>query len=142
MARMKSYLLVCAAFLAFAGASHAADIGECATPEAMTAKLGAEGQRSIAHADLVTANHARDKKRLGMIFTVNADRSVGYIIQSDKPMGERAGRMCIYDRLANVRLFDARKPGTPNAVLLAAPQADAHRRCNELAALRINPLSI
>ncbi|MEW3780779.1 hypothetical protein QOZ23_04620 [Pseudomonas aeruginosa] len=129
----KPYLLVCAAFLAFAGPSHAADVGECGTPEQMTAKLGAEGQRSIAHGDLVTANHYKDKKRLGMIFTVNADKSVGYILQSDKPMGERAGRMCIYERMANVRLFDARKP-TPAAALLAAPEADAHRRCNELAA--------
>lgn len=129
----KPYLLVCAAFLAFAGPSHAADVGECGTPEQMTAKLGAEGQRSIAHGDLVTANHYKDKKRLGMIFTVNADKSVGYILQSDKPMGERAGRMCIYERMANVRLFDARKP-TPAAALLAAPEADAHRRCDELAA--------
>jgi hypothetical protein len=117
-----------------AGMAQAADVGDCGTPEQMTAWLGADGQRSIAHADLVTANHAKDKKRLGMIFTVNGDMSVGYIVQSDKPMGQRAGRMCVYQRMANVRLFDARKPGTPDAVLLAAPEADAHRRCDELAA--------
>lgn len=128
-----SFSFISALAFVFAGTAHATDVGECGTPEAMTAKFAAEGQRSIAHADLVTANHYKDKKRLGMIFTLNANRSVGYILQSDKPMGERAGRMCVYERMANIRLFDARKPGTPDAVLLAAPEADAHRRCDQLA---------
>lgn len=129
-----SFSFISALAFVFAGTAHAMDVGECGTPEAMTAKFAVEGQRSIAHANLVTESHYKDKKRLGMIFTLNANRSVGYILQSDKPMGERAGRMCVYERMANIRLFDARKPGTPDAVLLAAPEADAHRRCDQLAA--------
>lgn len=121
-------------FLALAGialacAAHAADIGECATPEAMTAKLKTEDQRSIASAQRVT----RDKQLRGMIFTMSSDRSVGYILEADQPMGDRASKICVYNRLSNVRLFDARKPGTPPEVLLRAPDGDALRRCDELA---------
>jgi len=106
----------------------AADIGECATPEAMTAKLKGEDQHSIASAQRITV----DKKMVGMIFTMNPDRSVGYILQADQPMGERASKICIYNRLASIRLFDARKPGTPPDVLLKASDSDALRRCDEL----------
>jgi hypothetical protein len=110
-------------------AAQAADIGECATPEQMTAKLKGEDQRSIASAQRITA----DKKMVGMIFTMNPNRSVGYILQADQPMGDRASKICVWTRLANIRLFDARKPGLPAEALLKAPEADALRRCDELA---------
>ncbi len=109
--------------------ARAVDIGECGTPEAMTAKFKAEDQHSIASADLVT----NDKRLLAMIFTMNPDRSVGYIVQADQPTGERASKICVYNRMASIRLFDARKPGVPVEVLLKAPEADALRRCDELA---------
>lgn len=107
----------------------AADVGECETPEVMTAKLKAEDQHSIASAQRITL----DKKLLGIIVTMNPDRSVGYILQADRPMGARASKICVYTRLADVRMFDARKAGTPSEVLLKAPEADALRRCGELA---------
>lgn len=109
--------------------ANAADIGECATPEAMTAKLKAEDQRSIASAQLIT----EDKRLFGMIFTMSSDRKVGYILKADQPLGDRASQICVYNRMADIRLFDARKPGTPPGVLLKAPEADAERRCDELA---------
>jgi len=110
--------------------AHAADPGWCGTPEDMTAKLATEGQRSVGFAD-----HVDDKgTRNGMIFTLNAERSVGYILRADKPMGQKAAQMCVYNRMANVRVYDARKPGPDPASLLAAPEAEAHRRCDALAA--------
>jgi hypothetical protein len=111
-------------------AAQAADSGACAAPDAMTAALKAEGQRSIASAQMITG----DKRLFGMIFTMNADRSVGYILKADQPLGDRAGEICVYNRMANIRLFDARKAGTPAGALLKAPEADASRRCDELAA--------
>lgn len=115
--------------LAFACAAHAADLNECAAPEAMTARLKAEGQRSIASADRVTL----DRNVLGMIFTMNADRSAGYVLQSDQPTGQRATKFCVWTRLASLRLFDARKSGVADAALLKAPEADALRHCDALA---------
>ncbi|BBJ23047.1 hypothetical protein [Candidatus Nitrotoga sp. AM1P] len=126
---LNSYISLFAGAALFASQAHAVNIGECATPEAMSAKLKAEDQRSVAYADLIT----QDKQLRGMIFTINTDRSVGYILQADQPMGDRASTICVYNRMANVRLFDARKPGTPPEVLLKAPEADAMRRCDELA---------
>lgn len=108
--------------------AHAADIGECATPEAMTAKLKAEDQHSIVSAQMITL----DKRLFGMIFTMSSDRKVGYIVKADQPLGDRAGQLCIYNRMADIRLFDARKPGPPADALLKAPDADALKRCDEL----------
>jgi len=124
--------LVLLALFAFilANPSAAADIGECATPEAMTAKLKTEDQHSIASAQLIT----EDKQLFGMIFTMSGDRKTGYIIKADQPLGDRAGQLCVYNRMANIRLFDARKPGVQPATLLQAPEADALRRCDELVA--------
>lgn len=112
--------------------AHAPDAGDCAPPDVMTEKLRAEGQRSVAMADEVANSVHR-----AMIFTVNADRSVGYIMRSDQDSTTKAGEFCVYRRLAGVRLYDARKPGVPLAALLKASDAEARRRCDDLAAKSI-----
>lgn len=112
------------------GPANAADIGECRTPEAMTAALKAEDQHSIASAQLITP----DKSLYGLIVTMSGDRKTGYILKADKPLGDRASQICVYNRMADIRLFDARQPGVPPAALLRAPDADALRHCDELAA--------
>ena len=100
-------LLALAGFV-LACAVHAADIGECASPEAMTAKLKAEDQRSIASAQRVT----RDKQLRGMIFTMSSDRSVGYILEADQPMGDRASKICVYTglRMCACSMLESRAP--------------------------------
>lgn len=114
---------------ALATRAQAADNGECATPEAMTAKLKAENQRSIATAELLT-----DAKELfGIVLTMSADRRVGYILKGDRPTDERSSQICVYKRLADIRLFDARQPGPPPGALLKAPESEALQRCDELA---------
>ena len=109
----------------------AADIGECGTPEAMTAKMRAEGQRSIASAQRVQQDNGVGSYK-GMIFTSNADQSVGYILQADKPVGERVNQVCISNRMQGIRFSDARKPNTPESVLLKASDGDALKKCNYL----------
>ena len=112
-----------------ASAAHALDSGECGAPEGMNAKLKAEGQRTVASADRLT----EDKAIFGWFFTMNADRSVGYILQSDEPTGTRGSKFCVWTRMANMRLFDARQSGRDAAAHLKASDADALRRCDELA---------
>jgi hypothetical protein len=106
----------------------AADPGECGTPEAITAKLKGEDQHTIAFAQHL----APEKVIRGMMFTVNTDRTVGYILQADKRIGERASKICVWNRLANVRVFDARNGIVPPEALLKAPENDAFHRCDEL----------
>ncbi len=127
---MLHHILIALGLMAVLGAAQAADIGECATPEAMTAKLKTEDQRSIASAQLITP----DKRLFGMIFTMSSDRKVGYILKADQPLGDRASQICVYNRMADIRLFDARQPGVPRAALLKARDADAHRNCERLQA--------
>lgn len=119
------------AVLLLAEVAQAVDVGVCDTPENMTAMMKAEGQRSIMSAD----HYTPDESLLGMIFTVNKEQSVGYILQSDNPVGYRASKMCVYSRLADVRLFDARRSGVPSGALLKAPESEALRHCDEMARL-------
>jgi hypothetical protein len=127
--RLKTFLLF---MLALAGipAAQAADIGFCTAPDAMTAALKAEDQHSIVSAQLIT----QEKRLYGLIVTMSGDRKTGYILKADQPLGDPAKQLCVYNRLANVRLFDARKPGVPPSALLKAPEEDALRHCDELAA--------
>ena len=74
-----------------------------------------------------------ERQLFGLIVTMSGDRKTGYMLKTDQPLGERAGQICVYNRLANLRLFDARKPGVPPAALLKAPEEDAARHCYELA---------
>lgn len=128
----KSILLACLLAAMFINHSiYAADIGECGTPEAMTEKLKAEGQRSFASADRVQRENNINALN-AMFFTMNDDRSVGYIVESDKDSSTRANKICIYQRLSEIRLFDARKPGVPPASLLKATDAEADKNCQEL----------
>ena len=97
----------------------------------MTAKFKEEGQRSFASADKVERINNLNVLH-GIIFTVNNDQSVGYILQSNKDTGERANKICVRNRLADVRLFDARKPGLNPASLLKASDEEGVKHCDEL----------
>ena len=130
--KLSALFLTTAMAMGVAGTAQAADIGECGTPKAMTAKLKAEGQHSLAAANRIENLGGQGKILGAMIFTTNDDRSVGYILKADKPLGEKASSICIYNRMANVRIFDARKPGVNPQTLLKATDADARRKCGEL----------
>lgn len=111
--------------------SYAIDNGECGTPEEMTAKFKAESQRSFASGERVERENGSNTL-YGIIFTINADRSVGYVLEADKPTGERASKICVRNRLADIRLFDARKPGLKPGSLLKATDTEGARHCDEL----------
>ena len=126
--KFSALFLTSALAMGMTGQALAADIGECGTPEAMTAKMRAEGQRSIASAQRVQQEGSGAITYKGMIFTSNADQSVGYILQADKPVGERANQICINNRMQGIRFSDARKPNTPESVLLKASDGDALKK--------------
>lgn len=126
--RLSMLFAVCTAGLVAALPVYALDPGECGTPEAMTAKLKAEGQRSAMMADQVMPG----KKLQAVIFTTNQDGSVGYIMLSDKMSDERASTFCVQERMTDLRWHDARKKGVPTAAKLRSSDADAEKRCSEL----------
>lgn len=121
--------MVLASLASMTGAAPAlaADVGECGTPETMAAKLRAEGQRSVAYADDLTVKGEYHS----LMFTVNGDQSVGYVLKSDRLANEQATRICIAHRLADVRLHDARRAGVPPTALLSAPETEISTRCEE-----------
>jgi hypothetical protein len=109
----------------------ALDRGECGTPQEITTKLKAEDQHSFASAEHVTKDQGVDAL-LAVIFTVSGNRSVGYILKSDRPSDVRATRFCVHERLADLRIYDARKPGVPAAALIKASETEGRRKCSEL----------
>ena len=129
--KLSALFLTSALAMGMTGQALAADIGECGTPEAMTAKMRAEGQRSIASAQRVQQDNGAEGYK-GVIFTSNADQSVGYILNADKPVGEKANQVCISNRMQGIRFSDARNPNTPESVLLKASDTDAIKKCDDL----------
>lgn len=130
------------ALASLATAAHAADIGHCDTPEGMAALLKTEGQRSLAYGnrqiiyEKLPDGQIRDARgqQRGLIFTADTEGKVGYMLQADQPIGTRAAKMCVAERFHNVRFYDVRKPGLPPEALLKSTEADAARRCDQIAA--------
>jgi len=127
--------LCCCLWMVGGGLASAAAPDDCGTPENMTARFNAEGQRTIASADHIERENNLNTL-YGVLFTMNADRSLGYILRSDKPVDERATKLCVYKRLAGVRLFNIRKTAAQSGALLKASDADACRHCAELEKLK------
>lgn len=117
-----------------------AEVGHCDTPLRITALLKAEGQRSLAHgnqkiaAEQLPNGELRAVSRyLGLIFTADVNGRVGYILQADHPIGTPTDKICVADRMHDVRLFDARRGGVPEAAKVPSTAQAAASRCDALA---------
>jgi hypothetical protein len=126
-AKSSALFLIVAITVGSIGQTLALDNGQNGTPQHISAQLKAEDQHLIASADLMAA----DGKLLGMFFTANSDRSVGYIVQSDKPFGDPATLFSVYKRRAHVRVYDANVP-VPAQVFLKASDEVARGKCKQL----------
>jgi hypothetical protein len=126
--------------------AEAADVGFCATPQKMTEVLKAEGQRSLASGnrkvlfeELEDGTIRNVDKTVGLIFTAskpdnNGISKVGYYIQTDKPIGIPADKMCLSLRIHDVKLYDVRKPVLPAETMIDSTPEAAAKRCDELTA--------
>jgi len=97
---------------------------QCLPMAQMNAALKAEGQRSLIIGDRRAVNDAPERAsgvrvtNYANIVTSNADGSVGYQLEGDLPRAQSSTSMCVRAKLTNIRLFDARKPGTLPGMLL------------------------
>lgn len=126
--------------------ANAADVGFCATPAKMTEVLKAEGQRSLAFGNQrILFEEQPDgstksvDKQIGLIFTAgkfdrNGIAQTGYVIQADQPIGTLASKMCVADRMQDVKMYDVRKPELPAETLIQSTPEAAAKKCDELAA--------
>lgn len=132
------------ALTTLATAASAADIGQCAPPDQMSALLKAEGQRSLAYGnqeirgeELPGGELRAVRKQVGLIFTADPEGKVGYMLQASQPIGTKADKICVAERVHDIRLFDVRRPGLPPEAMLKSTEADAARRCGQLVEKRI-----
>lgn len=128
-----------AALALFASPAFAADVAWCGTPEEMSALMREEGQRSLAVGNQdkrfeidAEGNYHWNEKQVGLIFTADLDGRVGYLIQTDEPIGTPATKSCIALRFHDVRLYDARVPGVPPETLIDSTEEAALARCAAL----------
>jgi hypothetical protein len=97
--------------------------------------LKAEGQQSVAFGSAKAEGPVTPVPiMMTVILSTDAEGSVGYVLQTDKKLGQGATTMCVRNRLAKVRLYDPRKPGTPPDVFVKASELAAERRCDSLLA--------
>lgn len=113
------------ALMACATPAMALDAGQCLPIDQMNQAMRAEGQRTVIISNRV-ALRGRETATGGDIYTQewvntvtsNADGSVGYQLEGDRPRTEASAQICVRAKLTNVRLFDARQPTVSNDALL------------------------
>jgi hypothetical protein len=97
---------------------------QCMPLAEINAALKAEGQRTLILGDREAIDdptgNARDwtVTRYANAVTSNANGSLGYQLEGDLPRAKPSTSMCVRARLTNIRLYDANKPGVPEAALL------------------------
>jgi hypothetical protein len=112
------------ALLLIAGPALALDPKQCLPLVEMNAALKAEGQRSliISNREVIVdpTGNANDWiiKHFANIVSADTAGNLGYQIEGDLPRAQASTKMCVRARLTNVRLFDANKPGVPQAARL------------------------
>ena len=83
----------------------------------MNAALKADGQRTLIAGNRSALRNAPELES-GVTanlwvntFTSNADGSLGYNLEGDKPLGQPLTTVCVAGKFTNIKLYDARKPG-------------------------------
>ncbi len=127
-----------AGVLTFPSGAHAIGPGWCGTAEEVSALMRDQGQRVLMQAQripyetLPDGSYRSTRDAVGLMFTADEQGRVGYLIQSDQPMGTPATSGCVTLRYHDVRLYDARQPGVPNDVLVNSTPQAAAARCEQL----------
>ena len=97
---------------------------QCLSMTEMNAALKAEGQRTMIIGDRQALQNPTGKiadasiLRFVNTVTSNDDGSVGYQLEGNLPRAQASTKVCVGAKLTNVQLFDARRPGLPQAVML------------------------
>jgi hypothetical protein len=97
---------------------------QCVSLAQFNQTLAAEGQRTLVIGDRVGIQNDQTVAAgaRAVIFvngvSSNADGSIGYLFEGDKPRGTLSTRVCISAVLENVRLFDARRTDIPRDAYL------------------------
>ncbi len=115
------------AFLAagtLAAPALALEAKQCLPMAEMNAALKAEGQRTLILGDRLALQNPTGKvsdasvDKYANAVTSNADGSLGYQLEGNKPRVVASTSMCVAAKLTDIRLYDARKTDIPNAVML------------------------
>lgn len=127
-----------AAALCAASPADALENRQCMSMTEMNAALRAEGQRTMVIGDREVLNNPTgrltDASLTHYVNTVtsNADGSLGYQLEGDRPRNEASTRVCVAAKLTNIRIFDASQPGVPQDALLGGSFDDALRASDQI----------
>lgn len=120
--RMYAGLVLVGAAISFtAFSAYALEPKQCLPMAEMNAALKAEGQRTLIIGNRAAGRNSSASvsgvkiKKWVNTFTSNADGTLGYNLEGDKPAGQPSETVCVRGKFINVKLYDARKHGTPEA---------------------------
>ena len=127
-----------AAALCAAQPADALEARQCMSMTEMNAALRAEGQRTMVIGDREVLNNPTGRiadasiTRYVNTVTSNADGSLGYQLEGDRPRSETSNQVCVRAKLTNIRIFDASQPGVPQQALLGGSFDDALRASDQI----------
>ena len=94
--------------------------------------MNAEGQNLMAYSTQIVNDDYLIAKKVGILYTTNDDGSVGYLLRSDAPMGERITRTTVELRMTQVTFYDTNRDDIPIEILVTASRENALQRCHDI----------
>lgn len=126
----KTSLLAAAAVAGALSASfaQAANLGDCLTTRQVKEELmGKEGQKILIVANQTVVSP--EVKDIGLLFTADAQGRTGYMLESDKPIGQPA--TCFKVSMKFNDVYINKDPGVPARILEGTNAAVAKKQCDE-----------
>ena len=126
----KTSLLAAAAVAGTLSASfaQAANLGDCLTTQQVKEDLmGKEGQKILVLANQTVVSPSL--RTIGLLFTSDAQGRTGYMLESDKPIGQPATCFKVSMKFSDV--YINRDPGVPAKILEGTNSAVAKQQCDE-----------
>lgn len=120
------------AFIAVPAHAQQAERGLCLPNAEMTARLRAEGQRSIVTGEAIMVDGLNLERPLGIVYSANTTGSRGYQLSGQRgPNNEQPATMCIDEVLTNIRLANPSYRRVP--VSFYAPNGITREEAREMA---------
>lgn len=120
------------AFMVAASPAGALEIGQCGTPQEMSAALKGEGHKAVAEMNVWLVDPDSGEQVYGaQIVTATADLGRWYIVTGNSPLG-KSTRLCIGLKGRDLEVNDYRRDGPPRVTRYEFDREEALADCRAL----------
>lgn len=120
--------------MAVASPAPALEVGTCDTPEGLSAKIKAEGHKTVATMERVGLSMKQGGQTtfIAQLVTATPDLKRWYIVNGDQPLSKRSTGKCVVVTGRNLEINDYRKDGTPTVTRYRFNRAKALTECDKV----------